>query len=98
MSRQRHRRAWVAVGLGGMSGPGRDHGASSPAPLNRAQYAPSSPTVRVVWTALVAFPPAGVLAEHAALLAVEAHAHPLAPPEPLAGMDPDADAGPIVER
>src|SRR5437867_565331 len=73
-----------------MSGPGRDHGASSPAALNRAQYSSSSSTVRVVWTAMVASPhfmgtprPAGpqprdglrlaqrILAEHAALLAVE---------------------------
>src|SRR5438093_9814319 len=81
-----------------MSGPGRDHGASSPAALNRAQYASSSSTVRVVWTAMVAFPPAGILAEHAALLAVEPHAHPLAHLERLAGIDLDADARPIVER
>src|SRR5882672_3949187 len=87
MSRQRQWRGWVAVGFGGMSGPGRDHGASSPAALNRAQYASSSSTVRVVWTAMVAFPPAGILAEHAALLAVEAHAHPLAHLERLAGID-----------
>src|SRR2546422_9125844 len=39
-----------------MSGPGRDHGASSPAALNRAQYSSSSSTVRVVWTAMVASP------------------------------------------
>ena len=54
MSRQRHRRAWVAVGFGGMSGPGRDHGASSPAPRSRAQYASSSSAVRVAWTAMIA--------------------------------------------
>ncbi len=52
MSRQRQWRAWVAVGFGGMSGPGLDHGASSPAARNRAQYASSSSTVRVVWTAM----------------------------------------------
>src|SRR5881296_3406609 len=54
MARQRQWRGWVAVGFGGMSGPGRDHGASSPAALSRAQYASSSSTVRVVWTAMVA--------------------------------------------
>src|SRR5438552_15202309 len=39
-----------------MSVPGRDHGATSPAALNRAQYSSSSSTVRVVWTAMVASP------------------------------------------
>src|SRR5262249_10100081 len=69
MSRQRHRRAWVAVGLGGMSGPGRDHGASSPAPRNRAQYASSSSAVRVAWTAMIALLLRSVSAELRALTA-----------------------------
>src|SRR5438876_5867259 len=116
-----------------MSGPGRDHGASSPTALNRAQYSSSSSTVRVVWTAMVASPhfmgsprpagppaprrpaarlsssrsprPAGpqprdglrlaqrILAEHAALLAVEQRRvdwEPNAEPEPDQG-DSDDD-------
>src|SRR2546428_11024071 len=98
MSRRRRGRGGVGGGWGGRGGPGGDQGAPAPAALNRAQYASSSSTVRVVWTAMVAFPPAGILAEHAALLAVEAHAHPLAHLERLAGIDLDADACPIVER
>src|SRR5882724_1799989 len=108
MSRQRQWRGWVAVGLGGMSGPGRDHGASSPAALNRAQYASISSTVRVVWTAMVAScldsattptrgcgPCSG--AEHAALPAVELHADRLAHLEYPSGIDLRPDARAVVE-
>src|SRR5712671_1823372 len=97
-----------------MSGPGLDHGASSPAALNRAQYASSSSTVRAVWTAMavsfvIAPRPAGpqprdglqrlkpILAEHAALPAVEADRDSLTDLGRLAGIDLDAHARPVVE-
>src|SRR5512138_3890867 len=96
-----------------MSGPGLDHGASSPAALSRAQYASSSSTVRVVWTAMdlsfIAAPwtagpqprdglrrrtacraLARILAEHAALSAVEADRDSLPHLGRLAGIELDA--------
>src|SRR5215470_7444348 len=83
-----------------MSGPGRDHGASSPAALSRAQYASSSSTVRVVWTAIACLLLllTRILAEHATLPAVEADRDPLPHLGRLAGIELDAHPCAVAER